>query len=75
MARTSKAEMARIKAEREAKHEAARAIVRTRQCPRCGSGIRRNWSMTGWWQCEQFGADTHRARPDEPACGWQIFTE
>lgn len=75
MARTSKAEMARIKAEREARHEAARAIVSKGKCPQCGSKLRRNLSLAGWWQCEQFGADTHRARPDESPCGWQIFTE
>jgi hypothetical protein len=50
-------------------------IVATGKCPKCGSALRRNWSMTGWWQCEQLGAETHRTRPADPACSWQGFTE
>lgn len=75
MARMTKAEKQRIIAEREAKYAAARAIVREGKCPKCGSAIRRNLSMAGWYQCEQFGAETHRKRPQDPPCGWQIFTE
>ena len=75
MARMTKAEKQRIIAEREARHAAAIAIVREGKCPKCGSAIRRNLSMAGWYQCEQFGAETHRKRPQDPPCGWQIFTE
>ncbi len=53
----------------------AQAVVESNVCPDCGSGLRRNLSLTGWWQCEQFGADTHRARAADPACNWQGFTE
>jgi uncharacterized protein (DUF983 family) len=53
----------------------ARAVVATGRCPRCGSGLRRNLALTGWWQCEQLGAPERRARPDEPGCDWQGFTE
>lgn len=53
----------------------ARKIVATGICPRCGSELRRNLSIIGWWQCEQFGAETHRARPQDPACNFQTFTE
>lgn len=49
-------------------------IVATNKCPNCGSALRRNWSMTGWWQCEQFGSEQFRARPQESACSWQAFT-
>ena len=56
-------------------HEEARAIVATGKCPHCGSGLRRNLSITGWWTCEQFGAETHRARPNDPDCSFQTFTE
>ena len=70
-----KREVAERAASMEASFVAARAIVATRKCPHCGSGLRRNLSLTGWWQCEQYGSPTFRARPSEPGCGWQTFTE
>jgi len=51
------------------------AVVATGKCPICGSKLRRNSSIAGWWQCEQLGAVTHRARPNDPPCSWQGFTE
>ncbi len=59
----------------DAIHANAQAIVATGKCPTCGSGLRRNNSMTGWWQCEQYGAEGFRARPNAPSCSWQDFTE
>lgn len=53
----------------------ARALVAAGRCPQCGSALRRNLSMTGWWQCEQYGTVAFRARPAEPPCSWQTFTE
>jgi len=53
----------------------ARSIVMTGTCPQCGASLRRNWSITGWWQCEQYGADTHRKDASKPACSFQCFTE
>lgn len=50
-------------------------IVATGHCPRCGSGLRRNLALAGWWQCEQFGADGFRKDSSKPACHWQGFTE
>lgn len=50
-----------------------RAIVATRKCPLCGSALKRNSSMVGWWMCEQVGAETFRARPQDPPCSWQAF--
>lgn len=50
------------------------AIVRTGKCPSCGSALRRNSSLSGWWQCEQNGAEGFRARSQEAACSWQGFT-
>jgi hypothetical protein len=50
-------------------------IVATGKCPKCGSALKRNFSLTGWWQCEQNGAEMFRKRPDEPSCSWQGFTE
>lgn len=52
-----------------------RAIVATGKCPHCGSGIRRNMAMTGWYQCEQYGAEGFRKDSTKPACSWQGFTE
>ena len=42
-------------------------------CPKCGSKLKRNLSISGWWQCEQYGAVTHRARPNDPQCEYQLF--
>jgi hypothetical protein len=50
-----------------------RAIVAALRCPQCGGGIKRNNTISGWWQCEQFGAETHRKDPSRPACSWQDF--
>lgn len=66
------------KKQRQARMEAQRAetvrIVQTGICPCCGSGLRRNLALNGWWQCEQYGAENFRARPADPACSWQGFT-
>lgn len=68
---TRKEQNARI----EAVQAEVRRVVATGRCPQCGSEVRRNNSMTGWWQCEQFGAPQFRARPDDSPCSWQGFTE
>jgi ribosomal protein L37AE/L43A len=66
------------KTEAKRKHEAriaeATAIVQTGKCPQCGSKLVHNNSMTGWWQCEQYGSEPFRARPNEAACNFQTFT-
>lgn len=63
---------------REARIAQARAevqrIVATRICPLCGSALRRNLSLTGWWQCAQFGAPQFREDRSKPQCNWQGFT-
>lgn len=66
-----KASAARI-AEEQAK---TRAIVATGVCPSCGSKIKRNLALTGWYQCEQYGSVGFRARNADAQCGWQGFTE
>ena len=53
---------------------AAQAIVSTGRCPDCGSALKRNSSLHGWWQCEQSGAPTFMARPNDPSCSFQCFT-
>lgn len=59
----------------ERNHAEARAVVAAGVCPRCGAGLRRNSALTGWWQCEQYGATGFRANPDAPACSFQCFTD
>lgn len=52
----------------------ASAIVATGACPDCGSKLKRNLALTGWWMCEQRGAEGFRARPNDPPCDFQTFT-
>lgn len=51
----------------------ANATIATGKCPQCGRPLRRNLALQGWWQCEQYGADTHRADASAPACNFQTF--
>ena len=73
------AETRRRRAEAKARIEAAlaeaRRIVASGKCPNCGGGLRRNLSMAGWWQCEQFGAEGFRKDSSRPSCDFQTFTE
>lgn len=73
--RATKAQRAAEKARREARQAEARAVVAAGKCPLCGSGLRRNLALTGWWQCEQYGSDGFRKDSSRPACGFQTFTE
>jgi len=59
----------------EAAHAATIAAVVVNRCPVCGRTLRRNYSIEGWWQCSQFGADGWRADPTQPPCDWQGFTK
>ena len=70
----TKAERAASRARIEAAQAATRAVVESGTCPTCGAGVHRNLSLTGWWQCDQFGAETHRKDAAKPACSWQGFT-
>lgn len=65
-------EVERVK--REARHAEAQAIVETGKCPTCGGPLRRNLSLTGWWQCQQFGAVGFRKDSTKPSCDFQTFT-
>jgi hypothetical protein len=52
-------------------------IVQSGVCPECGSGLRRNTALKGWWQCECYGRDDFRA-PEyrgKPDCNFQCFVE
>jgi hypothetical protein len=72
---TKKQENAERKARIEKAHQETREIVAKGKCPRCGNGLRRNNSILGWWQCEQYGAVQWRKDPQKEDCGWQGFTE
>lgn len=63
---------ARIRSEKL--YDEAAAIVATGKCPDCGSGLRRNLALTGWWTCEQRGADGFRKDSTKPSCEFQTFT-
>lgn len=52
----------------------SRAILREGVCPTCGAKLKRNLSMTGWWQCSQLGAEDFRADKNKPSCNFQMFT-
>lgn len=55
--------------ESHAKHVAeAKAVVASGKCPKCGAGLKRNNSLTGWWQC----ATTGIGNPN--TCGFDCFT-
>jgi hypothetical protein len=51
-----------------------KAIVTSGKCPDCGTGLRRNLALTGWWQCSQYGAEGFRTDSSKPSCSWQGFT-
>ena len=74
MPRMTKAAKAAARAEATARYEAVEAIVRTGTCPDCGSALKRNLALDGWWSCEQRGDGHFRARPNDPRCSWQGFT-
>ena len=69
-----RAERARREAEIEARREAARRVVASGKCPQCGRALKRNLALTGWWQCEQYGAELFRKDPKQAECSFQIFT-
>lgn len=69
------AEVERILADRaktKARNEELREAI-ANGCPCCGAKMKRNLSLTGWWQCSQFGADGFRADNSKPACNFQGF--
>lgn len=55
-------------------HATAQAIVDTGRCPDCSSGLHRNLTITGWWQCDRFGATGFRRDTTGQQCSFQTFT-
>jgi hypothetical protein len=75
-ARQEKMAARKASMERIAKAQAeTRAVVATGKCPCCGESLKRNLSITGWWQCAQLGAEGFRKDSSKPACSWQGFTQ
>lgn len=74
MARMTKAEKLEVSRKAEARRAEAIAQVQSGKCPQCGSGIRRNLSLAGWYQCDQYGAPGFRKDASKPSCSWQTFT-
>ena len=52
----------------------AQKTVATGVCPKCGARLKRNSSMTGWWQCSLYGSEGFRADATKPACSFRCFT-
>ncbi len=52
----------------------AKKTVATGVCPQCGAKLKRNNSLTGWWQCSQYGSECFRADATKLACSFQCFT-
>lgn len=75
MPRLTKAEKAEIARKRQERIEHDTAIVRSGVCPQCGAGIRRNLAITGWYQCEQYGAEGFRKDSAKPSCSFQVIIE
>lgn len=62
------------KARRAKLYAENQAVVDTGKCPDCGSGLHRNLSLAGWWQCDRFGSEGFQKDPG-PKCDFQVFTE
>ena len=53
----------------------ATELLKKGVCPECGTKLRYNSSITGWWQCAQLGAEGFRLDASKPSCGFQFFAE
>ncbi len=61
------------KVKREKRLAGNRAIFKAGKCPQCNASLKINLALTGWVQCEQFGAIQFRADATKPACSFQMF--
>lgn len=50
-------------------------ILASNKCPDCGSSLRRNHALEGWYQCMRYGHPDFRPNvaPEVPHCGFQMF--
>ena len=58
-------------------HAEALRIVATGVCPQCGTPLRRNNALAGWWQCGAYATPSFRLPEHRnlPSCSFQCFTE
>jgi len=75
MARKTKRQLHREKMDKI--HAENQAIVATGVCPQCGTGLKYNSAITGWWQCGAYGGPSFRKpeHKDLPKCSFQCFTQ
>lgn len=55
-------------------NQTVREALSSNKCPQCAGGVHRNLSLTGWVQCDGFGAEGFRKNPSATPCNWQGFT-
>lgn len=73
----SRKEKAAHQARMNALHEEAQGHVNRGTCPCCGTALRRNLALTGWWQCGAYACEAMREPQFRglPSCSFQCFTE
>ena len=54
-------------------HRETMAILEAGRCPDCGAGLHANLALTGWYQCDRFGAPGFRKDNTGAECSWQGF--
>jgi hypothetical protein len=59
----------------EFKRDLARLQEQRGTCPRCGCKLRRNLSLSGWFQCNALGAPGFQSGDGvgKPSCDFQFF--
>lgn len=60
------------RAKRLARAAANHTILSTGVCPKCGTKLYRNLSLTGWWQCGHVGAVGFQKEAG-PHCDFDLF--
>ena len=65
---------AQERAENKAAQTATQIALAANECPICGGHVHRNSALTGWVQCDGFGAEGFRKDPNAKPCSWQGFT-
>ncbi len=65
------------KARSERLYAEAQAHVERGTCPYCGTALKRNSALTGWWQCGAYACEAMRAPEFKglPSCSFQCFTK
>lgn len=72
-AQTRRQDRKASQARMEAARREAQAAWDANTCPECGQDLHRNLALTGWVQCQGYGAEGFRKAGSTP-CSWQGFT-